>query len=98
MVGGWRAGAAYLPLDPAYPPARLGAMLADSEAGVLVAGPGLGAGQDGAVRVIAAGGALPDVAALPATRLRAGQAAYVIFTSGSTGAAEGVGGNHGGVG
>ena len=28
----WLAGAAYLPLDPAYPAARLGFMLADSRA------------------------------------------------------------------
>ena len=46
----WRAGAAYLPLDPAYPPARLAFVLADSGAGVLVTGPGLGAGRAGLVR------------------------------------------------
>ena len=33
----WLAGAAYLPLDPAYPAARLAFMLADSRASVLVA-------------------------------------------------------------
>ena len=33
MVGVWLAGAAYLPLDPAYPAGRLGFMLADSGAG-----------------------------------------------------------------
>ena len=37
MVGVWLAGAAYLPLDPGYPAGRLGFMLADSGAGVLVA-------------------------------------------------------------
>ena len=36
IAGVWRAGAAYLPLDPGYPPARLAAMLADSRAGLLV--------------------------------------------------------------
>ena len=41
IAGVWRAGAAYLPLDPAYPPARLAFLLADSGAGVLVTGPGL---------------------------------------------------------
>ena len=39
-----RAGAAYLPLDPGYPRARLALLLADSGAGVLVAGPGPGCG------------------------------------------------------
>ena len=46
----WLAGAAYLPLDPAYPAARLGFMLADSGAAVLVghqtvAGPAAAADQ-----------------------------------------------------
>ena len=50
IVGVWRAGAAYLPLDPAYPPARRAFMLADSRARVLVAGRGLlDAGLDGRV-------------------------------------------------
>ncbi len=35
--GCWLAGAGYLPLDPGYPVARLGFMLADSGASVLVA-------------------------------------------------------------
>ena len=47
ITGAWRAGAAYLPLDPAYPGARLAFLLADSGAGVLVTGPGLDAGLDG---------------------------------------------------
>ena len=47
IAGVWRAGAAYLPLDPAYPPARLAFLLADSGAGVLVAGPGLDGALDG---------------------------------------------------
>src|ERR1700735_324973 len=36
VVGVWLVGAAYLPLDPAYPPARLEAMLAAGRAGLLV--------------------------------------------------------------
>ena len=44
IVGVWRAGAAYLPLDPGYPPARLAAMLAGSRAGLLAGtGEALGA-------------------------------------------------------
>ena len=52
IVGVWRAGAAYLPLDPAYPAARRAFLLADSGAGVLVAGPGLVAGPDDAGQLI----------------------------------------------
>ncbi len=37
MLAVWLAGAAYLPLDPAYPAARLAFMLADSGASMLVA-------------------------------------------------------------
>jgi len=34
-VGTWLAGAAYLPLDPGYPPERLAFMLADARAAIL---------------------------------------------------------------
>ncbi|MFB7614057.1 amino acid adenylation domain-containing protein [Kitasatospora sp. NPDC056181] len=40
MLAAWRAGAAYLPLDPEYPAARLALMLADSGAKVLVTADG----------------------------------------------------------
>ena len=36
IVAVWKAGAAYLPLDPGYPARRLAFMLADSRAGLLV--------------------------------------------------------------
>ena len=55
MLAVWKAGGAYLPLDPGYPAERLGFMLADSGARVLVgrrglaAGPGRGSGGSGGV-------------------------------------------------
>ena len=92
VAGVWRAGAAYLPLDPGYPRARLAFLLADSGAGVLVTGPGLGPGLDGleAGQLVVLDGPLPPVVPLPVAAVRAGQAAYVIYTSGSTGQPKGV--------
>src|SRR5579863_4459657 len=105
IVGVWLAGAAYLPLDPAYPAARLGFMLAASRAAMVVGtGDVVGGLPAGRVRVIeiddpvvvAAVGAMPAV--LPVVRWPAGRVAYVIFTSGSTGVPKGVAVPHGGVG
>jgi amino acid adenylation domain-containing protein len=84
----WRAGAAYLPLDPTYPPDRLGYMLADSKAQVLI-----GAADDPWARLLAqrSGVALVDPATgsdgepelPPAPGLDA--VSHIIYTSGSTG-------------
>jgi amino acid adenylation domain-containing protein len=86
-----KAGAAYLPLDQAYPPARLRFMLEDSGATLLL--------TDGAASpdILPAGCrllALVDLAGGPATidRIPAGNsadAAYVMYTSGSTGTPKG---------
>jgi amino acid adenylation domain-containing protein len=86
-----QAGAAYVPLDPAYPQARLAAMLEDSQAAALIA-----SGEAGASlrhpRTLAPDvpetGADAAIGALPA--LPAESPAYVIYTSGSTGTPKGV--------
>ena len=85
-----KAGAAYVPLDPAAPSDRIAFMLRDSGAPVLVGDPGkrrLPSGPWSLVSPEAAGegpgAALPDGA--PPDRL-----AYVIYTSGSTGEPKGV--------
>ncbi len=101
-----KSGAAYLPVDPAYPPDRIGYMLADARpAAMITAGPGLT--EDGTPRV-----ALDDPATAAAiTRrddgdvadaerlapLSPGHPAYVIYTSGSTGRPKGVVVEHRGV-
>jgi amino acid adenylation domain-containing protein len=97
VLGTWLAGAAYLPLDPDYPPARLTFMLADSRAAVVVTRGGLPAGLP-AEQVVDLGD--PAVAAaVPAAAVPcpAGQLAYVIYTSGSTGTPKGVAAAHGGI-
>jgi amino acid adenylation domain-containing protein len=101
VLGVLKAGAAYLPLDPEYPPERLDFMLCDAQPAAL-----LSLGE--AARARPAG--LPEIvldhaetrAALegsPAANprdadrrspLRPPHPAYVIYTSGSTGAPKGV--------
>ena len=93
MLAVWKAGAAYVPLDPGYPPARLAFMAADSGADLLVSRRGVGvAAELAAGRVVW----LDDPAPVaPASSVRgrhggaAGQLAYVIYTSGSTGEPKG---------
>jgi non-ribosomal peptide synthetase component F len=94
LLGVLKAGGAYLPLDPSYPPDRLRFMLSDSQTRVVLT-------QDGM---------LPDLAEdvhrvsldsswlrfageseeNPACETAAENLAYVIYTSGSTGLPKGV--------
>ncbi|MHC3475579.1 amino acid adenylation domain-containing protein, partial [Streptomyces sp. 7R007] len=100
----WKAGGAFLPLDPVYPVERLEFMLADSGVVVVLGSEELlGDLPVGAARVVAvddavtAGvvsgmpSAVPDVAVL------ADQLAYVMYTSGSSGRPKGVGVSQGGL-
>jgi len=91
LLGVLKAGAAYVPLDPDYPPARLRHMLERCEAKVLLSKAGLaeGLGFDGTLLDPDAVPADIPAAALP-ENLRPDGLAYVIFTSGSTGNPKGV--------
>ncbi|MGW2957759.1 amino acid adenylation domain-containing protein [Streptomyces sp. NPDC001220] len=101
LLGVWRAGAAYVPLDPAQPSARLSGLIQDSGAGLVLAGPDLEAAvaEAGARRV--APGELPDVpepeASAPLPAVDPDQVAYAIFTSGSTGRPKAVAVTHAGI-
>ena len=101
MLAVWKAGAAFLPLDPGYPAERLGFMLADSGARVLVGHCGeAGAGALAVAQAVqdvwlddplveAAVAGMPS--GPPPAAGAAGQLAYVIYTSGLTGRPKAVG-------
>ncbi|NBD08852.1 amino acid adenylation domain-containing protein [Corallococcus silvisoli] len=91
MLGILKSGAAYCPLDPAYPPERLALMLETSHARVLVTQRRLAAGlpEGGAERLFLEDDpGTPDTAPPPVGG--PDTLAYVIFTSGSTGIPKGV--------
>jgi amino acid adenylation domain-containing protein len=95
MLAVLRTGAAYLPLDPAYPAERLAYMLEDSRAPVLVTQESLRALlPSGGVHVVAVDTDARAIAAepvhAPANAADPRNAAYVIYTSGSTGRPKGV--------
>ncbi|ONI86818.1 hypothetical protein ALI22I_24845 [Saccharothrix sp. ALI-22-I] len=93
VLGVWKAGAAYVPLDPGWPGDRLASMLADSGAAVLVTERD-GLPFDGTVLSLSQMEA--DTAADPVEpepvpwRASGEDLAYVIYTSGSTGTPKGV--------
>jgi amino acid adenylation domain-containing protein len=92
----WRAGAAYLPLDPDHPADRLRALATDAGARVVLtrgAAHHQAAGTGATVLDLDDLLAAPVPADLPA--VRPDGLAYVIYTSGSTGRPKGVEVEHG---
>ena len=97
MLAAWKAGAAYVPLDPAYPAERLRFILEDARA-IALAGDAVLVSKLGPLRCPA----IPldpenfsgrsDDPNLPSDPR---QLAYVIYTSGSTGVPKGVAVEHG---
>ncbi|MBV7706687.1 amino acid adenylation domain-containing protein [Nocardia nova] len=94
-LGVMKAGAAYLPLDPADPDARLATILADSGASVVLCDDAeiaerLSAGGVTAIDLDAVGDELDRTEPAPARVGAPTDLAYVIYTSGSTGRPKGV--------
>ncbi len=92
LLGVLRTGAAWLPLDPAYPDQRLHFMLRDSGARWLITQRALAmrfASCDGLLCIedLAAGDCLLTP---PRAGIEPGQLAYLIYTSGSSGEPKGV--------
>ncbi|GAA3016874.1 hypothetical protein GCM10010519_53520 [Streptomyces lactacystinicus] len=100
LLAVWHVGAAYVPLDPAYPQDRLAHMVAGADLRTVLAEPGNGPTWPTGVDVItladalAAPTAAPDA---PAAETSPADPAYVIYTSGSTGTPKGVEATRGGV-
>ncbi|RQO73975.1 hypothetical protein DBR43_00780 [Pedobacter sp. KBW06] len=96
ILGIMKAGAAYVPIDPAYPSERISFMLEDTQATVVVSSAELKASTEAFATLDAVlidadweliqtwGGRVPAHPAGP------GDLAYVIYTSGSTGKPKGV--------
>ncbi|MDR9754671.1 amino acid adenylation domain-containing protein [Pseudomonas sp. SZMC_28357] len=88
-----KAGAAYLPLDLAYPPERLAYMLSDSAASLVLCDSDLGQRlplADSPPRLLLDQLTLDGDAQTPAIQPLPGHLAYLIYTSGSTGQPKGV--------
>jgi len=99
MLGIMKAGAAFVPLDPAYPSERLAYMLNDCAPRALVTTRDVrGVLPEPALPVLLAdGGELAIADTNPAVGLTADKLAYVIYTSGSTGQPKGVMNHHAGL-
>ncbi|KAA0102330.1 non-ribosomal peptide synthetase [Mycolicibacterium sp. P1-18] len=85
LVAVAKSGAAFLPLDPDYPPDRLAFMVADAAPAVVL---------DDPYTVVCAS---VDTAAAPPVAVDPRQVAYVLYTSGSTGRPKGVAVPHAGI-
>jgi amino acid adenylation domain-containing protein len=86
-----KAGGAYLPLDPSYPPERLALMVNETEVPVILTNKGLGTGSLRSKRLQV------DIELFSneddsnlATETQAEDLAYIMYTSGSTGEPKGV--------
>ncbi len=95
VLAALKAGGAYLPLDPAYPPERLRFMVEDARPGLLLTdGPRAAILPERGARRLLVEEELTLCAGMPETDARSGvgprNLAYVIYTSGSTGQPKGV--------
>ena len=101
----WKCGAAYVPLDPDYPAARITTVVADARPALVIAD-SREIDQDlvdaltrhaPVMLLDAAGGEPITPGILPGRAARPGGLAYVIYTSGSTGAPKGAMVEHSGL-
>ncbi len=95
VLGVLKAGAAYMPLDPEFPPERITAVIEDARPALILSQEDVAArvGLTGP-RIVCLGAAWPEVGREidrpPADAAGAADPAYLIYTSGSTGKPKGV--------
>ncbi len=104
LLGILKTGAAYLPIDPSYPPERIRFMLEDAEATAVLVEAEQSDGYSWLGRPLVrldASGQGVDASDFPESRLEVPleptNLAYVIYTSGSTGRPKGTEIHHGGL-
>lgn len=95
ILAAWKSGAAYLPLDPSYPPERLSFMIHEAAAALVLTDSSVAGVLHGASTPVilldterSAVASRPGFA--PRVRVEPADLAYVMFTSGSTGRPKGV--------
>jgi amino acid adenylation domain-containing protein len=97
MLGVWKAGGVYVPVDPSYPRERIELLLGDSGAALLVSRSG--SNPEAAIPTVLLDRDESEIAARPGdspgVAVAPRQLAYVIYTSGSTGRPKGVAVEHG---
>jgi amino acid adenylation domain-containing protein/thioester reductase-like protein/non-ribosomal peptide synthase protein (TIGR01720 family) len=98
MLAVWKTGAAYLPMDPALPAARIGFMLDDAAPFAAITTADLAGRLDGRdLLVIDVGDIATAIDTQPSTALAApapDDIAYILYTSGTTGVPKGVAVTH----
>jgi amino acid adenylation domain-containing protein len=94
LLGILKTGAAYLPLDPVYPPERIAYMLEDSGAALVLADPGSFTPRENVLFVPGRPAPGESVEAV-SVDVGASARAYLIYTSGSTGRPKAVEVEHG---
>jgi amino acid adenylation domain-containing protein len=99
ILGILKVGAAYVPLDPAYPQERLYFMLADAKVPVLLTQKNLlETLPEHSAKVVCIDAEWKEISREsdrnPAVKVEADRLAYVLYTSGSTGTPKGVLGTH----
>ena len=93
VLGIWKAGGAYLPLDPGYPSDRLNFMLQDAHVHILVTQHAYSHQFSDRLQMVCLDQDWTDFQAKatnPTSHVTANHLAYVIYTSGSTGKPKGV--------
>ncbi|MFI6901260.1 amino acid adenylation domain-containing protein [Nonomuraea sp. NPDC050394] len=90
LLGVLKSGGSFVPMDPGYPPARLGQILDDSGATLTVTVTSLRENLPPGARVLLLDEGIGKAAPVAEPAFHPDQCAYLIYTSGSTGRPKGV--------